>query len=378
MAGVAAFLNWLLLWIRTRVRVIAAIALFIAILLGWREFLIRDQRNAVAAIERAGGSVTYDFEWGNRRISPAPPLPRWRKWLVNAFGPDLAGRVVAVNLSRRNAGIHDSVLKHVGRLSRLESLSFFESAVTDDQLTDLRDLTHLKTLHLHGTQVKGPGLTHLARMVELEDLMLPRVPLSDADIAPLAGITKLKRLDLSGEHLTTGGLAHLGAMTQMESLSLRNTSITSLEPIRALIRLTFLDLVGSPIDDSGLKPVAGFTRLAVLWLGGTKVTDAGLVHLEALPNLTMLDLDRTSVGDVGLGLLCKLPRINSLNLYQTKVTDAGLAGLAGQLGGTSCRNLVVAGPRITPAKLDLLRGKLPRIEIMGPDLKRPLAKAGLR
>ncbi len=121
------------------------------------------------------------------------------------------------------------------------------------------------------------------------------------------------------------------------------------------------------------------TALNVLWLGRTKVTDAGLAHIAALPSLMVLDLDRTRVGDVGLASLCKLPRINSLNFYETSVTDAGLAKLVDELGATTCRYLVVSGAHVTPKNLDLLRPQLPRIEIMGPDLKRPVAtQQGLR
>jgi hypothetical protein len=71
--------------------------------------------------------------------------------------------------------------------------------------------------------------------------------------------------------------------------------------------------------------------------------------------------------------VCNLPRLNHLNLYDTRVTDAGLDET---LGGTTCRNLVVSGPRVTAAKLALLRAKFPGMRIMGADLKLPKAVAG--
>jgi Leucine-rich repeat (LRR) protein len=160
-------------------------------------------------------------------------------------------------------------------------------------------------------------------------------------------------------------------MHEMEYLSLRQTSITTLEPIRAMTQLIFLDLVGSPIDDAGLKPVNNFVMLNQLWLGGTRVTDAGLEHLVGLQNLILLDLDRTGISDDGLGVLCNLPELNHLNLHDTRVTDAGLAG---KLGRLACRDLVVSGPRVTPAKLDVLRMTFPNVRIMGADL--PVPKAG--
>ncbi len=358
-----------------------AFVLVVAGLLGWREYLVHAQRNAVAAIERAGGGVSYDWEWGNGRPlrlgngrrSAGFSLPRWRKWLASALGPDLLGNVAAVNFHGRKDAIADSVLKDVGRLRGLEYLSLYDSAVTDDGLASLRNLTGLKVLHLHGTAIRGPGLANLERMANLEELTLPDVPVSDAELAHLAGLTNLKHLRLSGKQLTNLGLAHLGAMRQMDYLSLRQTSVTTLEPIQAMTKLRFLDVVGSPIDDAGLKPVAGFTKLECLWLGSTRVTDAGLVHLAGLPNLMVLDLDWTSISDAGLGLVCNLPRINRLNLYATKVTDAGLAA---NLGGTSCRHLVVSGPQVTPAQLDLLRARFPGMKIRGANLPLPKASSG--
>ncbi|MGO9471340.1 MAG: leucine-rich repeat domain-containing protein [Isosphaeraceae bacterium] len=380
---IASALNWALLRIQRNRRAIMALALVAAVLLGWREYLVHIQRDAVAAIERAGGGVTYDWEWRNgrplrpgngpRSLGTLPPP--WRKWLASALGPDLVGNVVAVNFHGRKDATADSVLKDVARLRGLEYLSLYDSAVTNEGLASLRDLTGLKVLHLHGTAVGGPGLACLERMASLEELMLPDRAVSDAELAHLAGLTNLKHLRLFGKQLTNAGLAHLGAMSQMENLCLRQTSITTLEPIRAMTKLKFLDVVGSPIDDAGLKPVAGFTKLEGLWLGSTRVTDAGMVHLAGLPSLMTLDLDQTNIGDTGLGVVCNLPGIFHLNLYATKVTDAGLTR---SLGATMCQNLVVSGPQVTPAMLALLRAQYPGMKIVEADLKMPMAPSGTR
>ena len=182
-------------------------------------------------------------------------------------------------------------------------------------------------------------------------------------------MTSLKRLNLSGQGITNAGLVHLGAMVAMEELSLRDTGITSLEPLRGSTNLKHLDLVGSPIDDRGLRTVAEFQKLELLWLGGSQVSDAGLAHLKALPNLRILDLDRTKVGDAGLAFVCSLPRISTLNLFSTQVTDAGLAGVCERLGQTPCSDLVVSGPNVTASGIEFLRSKLPGIRVTGPDLE---------
>ena len=182
-------------------------------------------------------------------------------------------------------------------------------------------------------------------------------------------MTKLKKLKLEGRNLTNAGLAHLGGLTRLEELHLRNTRITSLEPIRHLTALRSLDVVGSPIDDAGLEPVASLRNLEVLRLGGTLVGDAGMAHICGLPKLQELDLDRTRVGDAGLARLCELPLIADLSLSQTEVTDQGLLGLAGKLGLTPCENLVVSGPKVTPSGIESLRSKLPKVQVNATDLK---------
>jgi hypothetical protein len=65
--------------------------------LGWTVYRARDQRDAVAAIQHAGGTVTYDWEWTNGKCNPRGE-PIWPKWLVERLGVDYFGHVVGVNL----------------------------------------------------------------------------------------------------------------------------------------------------------------------------------------------------------------------------------------------------------------------------------------
>jgi hypothetical protein len=70
-------------------------------LLGWFVRSARIQRQAVAAIEKAGGSVAY--EWDFQNGSPIPNgKPWWPKWLVEIVRVDYFGNIVAVDLT--NAG----------------------------------------------------------------------------------------------------------------------------------------------------------------------------------------------------------------------------------------------------------------------------------
>jgi hypothetical protein len=362
--------------VRLSVRWLMVLVLALGGAAGWHIQYGRIQSDAVVAIRQAGGTVFYEWEWRDGKPLPPASMPRWRKWPVALLGPDLFGYPVCVQFHNF---ADDRLMARVADLPRLEYLSLFNSPVTDTGLARLCGLTRLKTLHLHETAVQGSGLKSLENMVELEELMLPHIQVSDADLAHLRRLTKLKgRLQLSGRQITDAGLIHLAGMRRLKELHLRETSITTLEPLRALTSLTFLDVVGSPVTDAGLKPVAAFQNLEMLWLGGTQVTDAGIAPIAALPRLKVLDLDRTRVGDAALPFLCGLPRIDHVNLYATRVSDEGLLGQADKLALSPCTSLVVAGPKVTPAGVERLRLKLPRVRVMGPDLTTPAAASGGR
>jgi hypothetical protein len=73
-----------------------AVVLMIGCGLGWFARSVRVQRNAVTAIERAGGTVRYSFQSrdldfkadGRERLGPVPRPPIWPMWLVDRLGID--------------------------------------------------------------------------------------------------------------------------------------------------------------------------------------------------------------------------------------------------------------------------------------------------
>src|SRR5262245_41378889 len=103
--------------VRLSVRALMALVLAIGGGLGWFVHRAQLQRDAVAAILRAGGRVSYDWQWNNgRRI--AKGKPRWPGWLVDRLGPDYFADVTRVDLAPRGT---DEVLAYVGHLGRLQS-----------------------------------------------------------------------------------------------------------------------------------------------------------------------------------------------------------------------------------------------------------------
>jgi Leucine Rich repeat len=224
-------------YLRFSVRGLIVLVLVIGAGLGWIVRSARIQREAVTAIERAGGDVTYDWEWKYAESMPSGK-PRASRWLVNLLGVDFFGHVT--NVSGFIAT--DSSIVHVGSLTELEGLSLVGSPVGDIGAAHFQGLTKLRSLELRGTNVTDAGLKHLK------------------------GLTTLNYLGLNSTPITDRGLVHL----------------------KELSDLAYLNIHGTQITDAGLAHLKGLTKLRFIGLAGTQVTDAGMKDLKrALPDLTI-------------------------------------------------------------------------------------------
>ncbi len=207
--------------IRLSVRGLIVLVLVVGAGLGWIVRAARIQREAVAAIEQAGGSVQYDRDL-KTGLARSPQGPQW---LVDRVGVDYFANVVVVRLPPKRALIWfergaDAELAYVGRLHRLERLWLSDSTVTE------------------------AGMAHLAGLTHLESLGLRNTPITDGGMAHLAGLKSLKVLDLAGTEITDAGLAAMG--------------------LDQLVGLEDLDLTFTKVSDSGLARVKRLTRLKKL------------------------------------------------------------------------------------------------------------------
>jgi hypothetical protein len=179
--------------IRLSLRGLMALVLLLGIWMGWYVRRVKLQRDAVAAIKRAGGTVAYDWEWShyNPDIIDLNGKPRAPKWLSDRVGVDYVGNVVHVNLVPRRVSApnraDDKTLAHVGRLGHLESLWLNGTAITDVGLAHIKDLTGLRGLSLGNTLIGDPGLAHLEGMERLGTLDLVGSRVTDE------GVLKLER-----------------------------------------------------------------------------------------------------------------------------------------------------------------------------------------
>ena len=140
---------WHRLPLRLSVRALMVLVLIFAVWLGWLVRSARIQRNAVAAIERAYGSV--DFDWQVVHAAPSGPgfdpirlgfcpddvfsvdenrRPWAPEWLVERLGPDYFGNVHTVYLGNTDQDLDPTrvdttaIMAEVARLDRVECLWF--------------------------------------------------------------------------------------------------------------------------------------------------------------------------------------------------------------------------------------------------------------
>jgi internalin A len=166
-------------YLRFSVRGLIVLVLVIGLGMGWIVRSARIQREAVAAIRKAHGSVAYD--WQLKSGYGAFGEPPWPRWLVHTLGVDYFGSVVSVDIPSAS----EDGLVHIGQLGRLRVLQIGTSDMTDAALAHLKGLSNLTYLDLKGTQVTDSGLAHLKGLTKLSLLNLSGTPVTDAGVSEL-------------------------------------------------------------------------------------------------------------------------------------------------------------------------------------------------
>jgi hypothetical protein len=190
-------------WFQFSVRALLVFVTLCAIPCSWIAVKLqqaRRQREGVAAIEKLGGTVLYDWQteldakgqYNNQRPGP--------KWLRTVLGDDFFQSVYAVDLT--------------------------DTRVRDKDLGKLKGWSKLEELQIDGTRVTDAGLEHLKDLGRLRTLSLGLTGVTDAGLENLKGLNLLRMLSLDATHVTDTGLEHLKRLSQLEKLFLGDTRIT--------------------------------------------------------------------------------------------------------------------------------------------------------
>jgi internalin A len=170
-------------YLRFSMRGLIVLVLVIGAELGWIVHQARQahvQRDAVAAIQKAGGSVYYDWEWSNGNVIPEGK-PWAPQFLVDFIGIDYFGHISSATID----GETDAVIAEIERLIRLQRLVFIGSSVSDAGLAHLKGLNNLSTLYLDNGQVTDAGLEHLKGLTKLRMLCFARNRITEAESAKI-------------------------------------------------------------------------------------------------------------------------------------------------------------------------------------------------
>lgn len=150
--------------------------------LGLHQQTVNASDDAIAAIEKLGGSV--------RTIS-------------------LAARDQEVDFRLVGANLTDADLVHVTQLKNVVSIDLSGTKITNAGLIHLKGLVTLRRLHLEKTEIGDEGIAHLTGLVNLEYLNLYSTKVTDKSLGHIAGLKNLKRLYLWQTKTTDAGADNL-------------------------------------------------------------------------------------------------------------------------------------------------------------------------
>ena len=178
---------------------------------GWFGLKVREARQqqaAVAAIEKAGGVVWYDYEYDQRVRDAVLPGPAWLHALL---GDDLFRSVFVVTMypDESTRSLTDADLEHFEGFARVVSLALGVTQITDAGLKHLGALNQLEFLSVENTRITNDGLRHLRQLTQLRQLSLNGTRVTDAGLDYLQGLVHLEVLDVQGTHVTAEGVAKL-------------------------------------------------------------------------------------------------------------------------------------------------------------------------
>ena len=169
----------------------------------------QQQRRAVAAIERLGGTVIYDYQYyidehDERCIGLFEEPPD--KWYVHLLGRDYFHRVAGVYGYKEHHYESIGSGMHSFGPSRMRT-NFNEH--TDECLKSLGGIHSLVFLNLRKTTVTDAGLNHLLKLHSLERLNLYDCNITDEGLRTLPRVKGLSEISLLNTKVTAEGIRQL-------------------------------------------------------------------------------------------------------------------------------------------------------------------------
>ena len=228
----------------------------------------------------------------------------------------------------------------------LEELDLSGKSLTDSDLTNLEQMTGLKSLNLE----KNPdisNLTVLAGLTALEELELPS-PSQISDLSPLSGLTGLTSLSMveswgkSQQPLSLiQDYSPLAGLTGLKELSLSVINLSDFSFLDGMKGLETLRLVGSVVTED-LTYFGKFTNLKEL-----RIYPANLKSVKGIEGLQNLEYLRITEVTEQLFLEDLTFLENMKGLQYLKLDIYGVGSLHGLEGLTQLETLQFSWPRVS-------------------------------
>eukprot|EP00736_Rhodelphis_marinus_P006341 Rmarinus@m.29668 len=284
-----------------------------------------------------------------------------------------AGHPKMKSLNLESCLITDNSLSVLLSLPDLVELNVMGTYVTDigmNRLFSAEQPPMLMVLNLDTCAISDNGLRNISNVRNtLTALDLTDTAVTDNTMSQLVQLTTLTSLDLSGTAIGDECVPSLGALPQsLRFLSLDTKSIgdSSMKSVSRLKNLVYLDLFGAKISDSGLLHLAMLPNLRKLEVCGGLLTDVGMRTLGRMTTLTFLNITQNfRVTDLGVKYLARLKGLETLIVGHTRVSGAGLRFLVHHL--PSLRWLGVSGCRISKSSMEKLQACRGQVMISGQD-----------
>ncbi len=281
-------------WKTISIRGMLLLVLAIALWLGWVVHKARQQREAVAALQKFGGFVHYDWEFALGPVKVPQGnlmwMPSWGKFTPGGkpWAPDWMRRAIGDEYFQSIA--HVSL--YVDITKQVADSTWVNIGPADDALRKLTTQTRVRTLQIGGDQVTDENLSYVGQMTGLEELSIEwAFHLTDKGFLQLSGLKRLRILDVGRSKMTDASLAAIGKLTNLEELRIG----------------------GAGFSDRGLAQLKGLSRLKYLSLGegNQQITDAGFEFLKSMKELEQIDLGSWHVSDGGIAKLRELKSLKT-------------------------------------------------------------------
>ena len=283
-------------------------------------------------VEKAGGIIQFD-DTGNPTSLD----------LYNGNNPlkGRGGKNTAVNdewlkkirdlttlksLSLSNCAVTDAGMEHVGTLTGLESLNLTLTAITDAGFVHFGKLTKLKSIGMASSKSTGTGFQHL-KVKNLDNTNFHFTPLNDAGLKEICNVGVTGRLWFAHAHFTDNGAQHLSKLTQLMALGIGSTEKESSgEAIAHIVNLPLedLSLLDKQADSVGVHYASKIKTLKKLDISyAPKLTDKDVTALASIPSLEQLRIGGSkNITDAGIAHFAKSKSLKKLTLQRLKSVSA--------------------------------------------------------